>query len=187
MLSGWWQTLVASGLLPLLIVALVTWLSYRNTTKQLEYQRREDRARRKEAVYQDCIRYLCEGRCKPIMDTTKLDYEDFLGRMASLQYAVPWMIMVASLSPGKAQSDISSTADMLKKYLDECRAEITELMPKPIEILPKKNPIIGGYDPTCHIVVIEGHDLPRAIDSALDAIVKHSKNELCRNEPKGIS
>lgn len=105
-----------------LIVGIVTSISHRLDRK---WQKEQWLMDQKESVYLSCLKCLHESTILTITDRDGgrgIEKDHFLGRMQSLQYALPWMTMAMSYSTGCSGIRIKAVRDELDKSINRVQA-----------------------------------------------------------------
>ncbi|MFZ5867544.1 MAG: hypothetical protein ACOYXY_16795, partial [Thermodesulfobacteriota bacterium] len=161
--------LCLAAIVPLGIAAFINWLMRDAVVKQVRSQEGRWEADRKESAYLECLKLLWQSRCQYHKES-KLNHGDFMGRMQTLQYVEPWMVVAGNRSSTESRSALGSAMENLKKTID---------------LVKKENPKDSGdTDPTNgnrKIFTVEGHKLPEEIDKTLDIVIECCKKELSHN------
>lgn len=156
-----------AGLIVLLALAATGW--------QVRSQEKRWRAERKEGAYLECLKLLWQSRCKE-QEGSALNAKDFAGRMATLQYVEPWMIVAGIHSSSSAQEELENAAKELTRKIDLVRSEQPDLPTVDKELVVHRD--IPLTQQVLDRQVIKGHGLPEQIDKALKIVIKHSRTEL---------
>jgi hypothetical protein len=169
---------IISQLMPLLpqlgMAAIIVLVALAATGWQVRSQEKRWAAERKEAAYLECLKLLWQSRCQT-QEGSFLNRKDFLGRMQTLQYVEPWLIVAGGYSASGVQEELGNAAKNLTTKIDLVRHE----EPKPV---PSFVPLIRDtkldQDVIDRTQVVEGHGLPEEIDKVLNIVIKHCRTEL---------
>lgn len=127
---------------------------------------------KKETAYFGCLKCLHESR---IITGTNEEGQIYIekwffdGRMDTLKFAVPWLTMIASYSPGITRLEI-------EKVRDELDGLIKKVQDSEVILVPVTKP--DGTRPMIDAKLDQG--LAAAVEKAMKVVTEYSKTELLK-------
>jgi len=161
--------LCLAATVPLAIAAFINWMMRDSVTTQVGSQETRWEADRKESAYLECLKLLWQSRCQ-YYKGSKLNHGDFLGRMQTLQYIEPWVVVAGNRSSPESREAMEEAVRGLKEKIDLVRRET-----------PEDSGDCDPADKNKKIFVVEGHGVCEQIDRALDTVIECCKRELRQN------
>lgn len=168
--------LCVAAIVPLGIAAFINWLMRDGINKQVFAQDSRWRAERKETAFLECLKllwasrcYYCHGLSYPgLADGIYINYKDFLGRMQTLRYVEPWLIVAASHSSAESREKMTREYDKIINIIDLIFQETPQELPSDKD------------EEGNNLSIVPGHGLPGQIDDTLDTVVECARKELAQ-------
>jgi hypothetical protein len=159
-------------LVSILAVLLVVALTLVTTRMHVKSQERQWQSDRKESAYLEALRLLWQSRFITYdgMDgQSYLDLKDFLGRMQTLQYTQPWIIVAGNRSSAESEKRMETAVKNLVEKIDLVRNG------RPYRTGEKDE---RGED----IKIMLDCGLSQAVEDLLEAVVESCKAEFGRKK-----
>ncbi len=155
-----------SLIVPLLMACFISLLTVQGIRMQVNCQEKRWRAERKETAYIECLNRLWQSRCT-YFEREYVNHGDFLGRMQTLQFVEPWLIVAGSYSSSESQAQMEREYGELLRIIDLVWKET-----------PEDSGKVDPYNEKVKILIVSAHGLPDQIDNLLNTVVECSKKEL---------